>query len=612
MRASSFWVVLALLGGLLAGCGGGGGGSEGAVQVAAPAPESGTLAITITDAEGDFDAYEVDVTSVVLHGSDGTVVETLPLTTRIDFAELTEVTAFLNVATVPAGRYQAASLGLDFTDADIVVQDELGDLHQATPVDEDGNPLGELSVRLQLTDSDSIVIRPGVPAAFSLDFDLDASNTIDLTPPPPASGPVVTVLPFLLASAELEEGRAHRVRGGLRSVNEAEMSVTVNVRPFRHRTGDFGQFTFFTTDDTLYEIDGAGYSGDAGLAALAALPDGAPIIAAGPVEEGSLVAETVLAGSSVPWTDHDVAKGVVVGRQDDTLTLAGVVVGYADGEVVRRDRVAVLLGDQTRVTALGLDNAALSKDSISVGQRVVAFGELSDDGTLDASQDHVRMRLSDLTAQVMRASPLAVDVHFQNGRRPAAYDYTGTGVDPDHDADPTFYEIDTQSLPLSSVDTGDLVRVRGHVNAWASAPADFLAQALIDVSLDMRAAGFIGYWPEATSEPLLAVDSARIELDLAQARSLLKLRGVPLELTNPLASLLLVAPDSGRGVYAVRVRGSGEIHLYREFSGLVDEILRQLESGRLMKVAAAQGRYNESPESLTAGRAGFDFIDPGV
>lgn len=605
MRVVNFWVILTILG-FLSGCGGGGGGSAPAATLNAP-QELGTVAIAITDAEGDYDSYTVDVTSVVLHRADGSVVETLPLSTRIDFSELTEVTEFLTIATVPAGRYRSAVIGLDYTDAEIIVQDDSGALLDATPVNEAGARLGPISVRLQLTDADSIVIRSGIPAAFSLDFDLDASNTIDLTVAPPT----VTVLPFLLASAELEADRVHRVRGLLDSVNQTESSITLNVRPFRHRQGDFGQFSFLTDDATAYEINGEGFTGEEGLAELAGLDSRVPVVAGGPVEAGQLVAHTVLAGTSVPWTDKDVVQGVVVAREDDTLTLSSGLIEFRDGVVDHRGRLSVLVGENTRVSALGLPNDMLTKDSISVGQRIVAFGELADDRTLDATESHVRMQLSDLTADVVVSDPLALDLYFQNGRRPVVYDYSGTGIDPAHDADPEFYEVDTSTLPLSSVVEGDLVRVRGHVSGWMSAPADFLARTLIDVSLDMRSASFVAHWPEATGEPLLAIGPGRIELDLSDTRSILKLRGVPTDEINPLRSMLLTAPPTGRGVYAVRVRGS-EIHLYRNFSDLVDEIIMQLESGQLLKNVGAHGRYNEASESLTTGRAGFDFLEPGM
>ena len=598
------WVLSVLLLFALAGCGGGGGSP--AVEPAQVAPEeTGEVAITVTDAEGDYESYIVDVTSIVLHRADGTTVETLPLTTRIDFAELTEVTEFLTVATVPVGRYHAATLGLDFSGAEILVQDEAGIVHPAVPVDETGTELDQLTVRLNLTDTDSLVIRPGVPAAFSLDFDLDASNTINLTAIPIT----VSVEPFLLATAELESDRAHRVRGLLDAVDEAAGTVTVDVKPFRHRDGRFGSVSFSADDDTVYEINGEHYSGSEGLTALAALTGGIPLVAGGSVADGGLVAETVLAGSSVPWTDHDVARGVVIARETDQLTLSGVVLEYRDGVVVRRGPITVALSEDTRVSALGLPDDTLNKDSISVGQRIVAFGELADDATL-SDTTHVRMQLSNLTGSVVAAEPLAVELHFLSARRPAVYDFTGTGVDPDHDADPAFYQIDTSTLPLGTVESGDLIRARGHVNAWGLAPADFLARTLIDVSLDMRAAAFVAHWPEATANPLLVVDPAGLTLDLMAARSVLKLQGVPLTETNPLESMLLAAPESRRGVYAVRVRGAGEIHLYRNFADLVSEVVAQLDEGQLLKHVGAHGRYNDDDQSLTAGRAVFDFIKP--
>ena len=125
----------------------------------------------------------------------------------------------------------------------VVVQEPDGNLHDALVRDEAGNPFGSLDVRLELTETDQIVIRPGVPAAFSLDFDLDASNEIDFS----AAPPIVTVRPFLLAAAELEADRAHRLRGLLDGVDEAEGVVTIDMRPFRHRRGNFGSMSFAVT-----------------------------------------------------------------------------------------------------------------------------------------------------------------------------------------------------------------------------------------------------------------------------------------------------------------------------------------------------------------------------
>jgi hypothetical protein len=603
-----FWAaVLALL----AACGGGGGSSSAPAPIAAGVDEddTGQIIVALTDAEGDFASYTVTVSSIVLERTDGTVVETLPMSTEVDFAELTDVTELLTVATVPVGRYRQATMRLDYTDASIIVQDNTGDLHEALVQDSAGDPIGMLEVNLELMDSDAIVIRAGVPAAFSLDFDLDASNDID----PAAVPPVVTVQPFLLATAELEAERSHRLRGVLREVDAAAGTVTLNLRPFRHRRGEFGPFSFAVNDATLYEINGVSYQGTNGLTVLSDLANGdaaVPVIAGGMIEAGTLTAETVLAGGSVPWKENDVARGSVVARTGDSLTLSGVVVEYADGLVARRDQMTLLLGADTVVTALGLANESLSKDSISVGQRVTAFGALTDELTLDLTEGRIRMNVSQLTGSVIATDELTLDLHFLNARRPDAFDFSGTGIDGGNDADPAAYQIDTAGLTLDSVDESDLVRVRGHVNGFAVAPADFLALSVVDLAVDDRGAALGAVWADP-ADPTAGISSDRIVVDLSLARALLKIRGVPIDASNPLASVDLVAPDSGRGVYAVAVRSAGidrrEIHLYRSFADLADEVLVQLQAGNSLRFMSVHGRYSTTGELSTA-RASFEFV----
>src|SRR3974390_130205 len=67
--------------------------------------DMGTVDIGITDGQGDFISYAVDVTSLTLTKADGTVVETLPQKTRIDFAQLVDLSEFVTSATIPAGNY---------------------------------------------------------------------------------------------------------------------------------------------------------------------------------------------------------------------------------------------------------------------------------------------------------------------------------------------------------------------------------------------------------------------------------------------------------------------------------------------------------------------------
>ena len=615
----------------LAACGGGGGGGNLAAPATALAPEEeGVLVIGLTDAEGDFVSYEVDVLALSLERVDGTQVEALPLTTRVDFAELTEVTELLTVATVPRGNYRSVALTLDYSDALILVQDSGGAAIPAEARDDDGQLLDQITVRLQLTTSDLIRIVPGAPAAFSLDFDLDASNDIDLT----SSPVVVTVQPFLLATPELETDREHRVRGVLAAADTAEETITLKVRPFRHRAGQFGEFTLSVTDDTQYEVDGEPLSGAEGLMAVADLAENTPLIAQGMVAGGDFVAEAVLAGSSVPWTQSDVVKGVVTAREDRTLTVRGVRIEYADGTHIARNTVTVAVSDDTVVTALGVSAGTLTQQSLSVGQRVVAFGELTEsmgqsesdeiDYSLDATAGRVRMVLSSARGRVVETDPLVVDLHLLSGRRPAIYDFTGTGSSPADDADPEFYQIATATLPLLNLSVDSMIRVRGLVNEFGAAPDDFLARTVINKETDIRPALFIAGWPDSDAMPIASLDDRSVVLDLADARYALRILGRTVagnsaddpadEGVPELDTLTLVATESGRGVYAVRVRGEGEIHVYRSFSELSMELVQQLDAGRELRRTTAHGSYNNEGgvEELKTVRASFDFVVPAV
>src|SRR3989337_1407881 len=51
----------------------------------------GDVVVGLTDAKGDFVHYEVNVESLTLTKANGAVVETLPLSSRVDFAQYTDM-----------------------------------------------------------------------------------------------------------------------------------------------------------------------------------------------------------------------------------------------------------------------------------------------------------------------------------------------------------------------------------------------------------------------------------------------------------------------------------------------------------------------------------------
>lgn len=606
-EAVSFLLAaLAAMGVMFAtGCGGGD---------ATPAPEasgdSGQVTIALTDAEGDFAAYTVNVTSLRLRRGNGDAVETLPLSTRVNFAELVELSELFTIATIPVGFYESLEVSLDFTNAEIVIQDGTNLVEVDRVVDADGNEIGALDVTVHLGERDVIAIFPGVPAHVTLDFDLNASNEIVSIAPEA----VVMVEPTLVALAELERDREHRVRGTLAEVNTAEGAVTLIVRPFRHRTGAFGRFTFGTDAETRFDIDEETFVGSEGVEALAThVGENLPVVAHGRVLNGRLMADIVLAGSSLPNFDADFAEGVVAQRSGDSLIVRGAIVQPSDGTATFRTTVEVLLGEATEVHARFLDTGLLSKDSISVGQRVTVVGVLTGD-VLDATSGKAFMHINQLTGGVVQAEPLALDLIWLNGRRPDAFDFAGTGMPvaaPDvasNDADPRFYEIDTTGLTLAGVEAGDLLRVRGLVNDFGMAPPDFDAITVIDVNLIDRAADLRVVWSEGTDTAFLNLAIDRMDLDLSAAREVLKLAGVPLDLTNPVDAIALVPTADEFGLYAVRTRGSLEIDVFRNFADLVDAVSARLDAGEQLVRIDASGSYTSDEQVLTGRRMAFHFL----
>jgi len=183
----------------LAGCGGSGGGSAGMTTNPTVTPSAcadcGTLMVGLTDADGDFVSYSVDVLSLKLQRANGAQVETLPQTTRVDFAQLTDLSDLLSVASLAPGDFVKGSIRIDYTNADIEVQKGT-DSVKATAVDGSGKPLGVTELEIRLDGRDHLVITKGRAAFLAVDFNLAASNTVDLT----QTTPVVTVQPFIVAS----------------------------------------------------------------------------------------------------------------------------------------------------------------------------------------------------------------------------------------------------------------------------------------------------------------------------------------------------------------------------------------------------------------------------
>ena len=585
---------------LFVGCGGSGSSfSSGS--------DTGDVSISLTDASGEFAAYSVDITSLYLVKQNGTTVSALPpsTSTRVDFTQYTDLSEFLTVASVPAGTYTKVILNLDYSNADVEVQDSTGVAHKATLKDSSGNPLTNLSVTLNLASGNPLQIVPGVPASLALDFDLGASNQVLSTNPA-----VVQVEPFLVADLSLDSSREHRARGLLKDVNTTDQSFEMHLRPFAVRANqEWGLITVKGSTTTHYEIDGLDYDGSAGLTQLYNLAINTPMVVKGTIAgDKTLNASLVLAGTSVPWDNKDVVQGTVIKRTGDTFTVRGHYINRIDGIAIFNSDILVNVDSNTKVTAPLSNLTTVDKDSISVGQVITALGTL-DLNTLPYVLDStgtnnlIRMNVTQLkgTVNTQYVNLLDTKLAYIQGRLINIFDFTGTGSTPDN------YLVNTGSLLTgTSISSGDIVKIRGFVEPFGQAASlgdDFSAISVIDLNQDALAANLALGWLGGATSAFTNLSSSAITIDLSGVSSSnLWLAGVNEDLSS--ASAITLQPqDAAKGHYAIKYRGQVGITLYQKFADFSTALNTALNNGHKVVLVFANGRYSSTDTTLSSSGA---------
>jgi hypothetical protein len=580
---------------LLASCGGAGSTSaqaplEDTNQDQEETVEKTSLMLSLTDAEGDFLSYTVTVSELELTMVNGTVVQVLPEQTTVDFAQYVEISELLSVGEVPVGAYQSASLTLDYSDAEIIVQAENGDAIEAVAVDSEGATLAELEVDLEFMHRSGFVLTPRRIAFLTLDFDLDASHQIEID----GDSAQVEVSPVFLADSEHQLDKDLRVRGLLESV--AESSFNIDLRPFRKREGRFGEIEVLVSDETEFEVNGE--IPEDGLAELAMLPAQSAVAVLGSWDHSAreYTALKVYAGDSLPWNDKDMLRATVVGRSGNTLLVRGGVLERASGPVRFEDAVEVSIGDMTRVLKRGDTDASIA--DISVGSRIFATGFY--DESFDATDGFVRVMLGSVSAEVVQAAPLVIDLHAINGRRVGIYDFSGTGIDEENDADPEAYSISTEGMDLSGLEGGDPIRVRGYVAEFAAAPEDYEAESLLNHT-EVRAHLHIMFDLDSEEDAILSISSEALSLNLLAAtdRHHVLRAGIPSDLSE-LNTEILVQPESEQGLFSILV--DGHIEIYSHFDDFTEALAAHIEAGARLKRCDAHGAYDSLAPSISSKR----------
>jgi len=583
--------------------------------------QNGCTYVNLTDSPGDFLSYTVNVKALTLARSDGTVINLLPTDTTVDFAQYTDLSEFLTLASMPPGLYTSGSITLDYTNADIEVADNSGNAVKIKPLDASGNPVTTLTLAINLDTQGALTLVPGVPRLFQVDFDLAASNTVDLT------NATVTVQPFLVASVDPNLSNQVQVRGPLAAVDMAGSDFTLGLHPFYALSGDYGNLRVFTKNSTVYNINQTAYSGGAGLTALAAAGATTAVIAKGTFDFSSheFIATEVDAGSSVPGGTMDAAEGVILSRSGNSIVMRGTTLYRAGQTAVFRDSVAVTLGAGTIVHEAGSPKGSFDISDISVGQRLLVFGTLTNTNpaslAMDASSGFARLQYTKFDGTVVSApvssgsgGAMAVKAQFIEGRPVSMFNFTGTGTGSGTDADPLNYAVSLPSV-LSGIGVNDPVRVWGFVAPFGSAPPDFNGTTVADyvnanariamawaipgssnVFTSMSSTSGVVLNMASTPTPLLAVlEQGGIATQLTSLSN-----GPPTVQGNMLGvgTCTISTPSCAFGVYAILQDGTVQLHI--TFAGFLSDLTARLNAGGKVRGFYARGGFAGSTDTMQA------------
>jgi hypothetical protein len=605
---------------LLAGCGndgmsGMGGMSSGANTPAACSSSScGPAMLTMTDAKGDFLSYTVNMTSLQLQTASGATVETLPAVTKVDFAQLVDLTEVISAGQIPAAEYVSATLTLDYAGANITADDGTGKAVALKPVDSNGAAIAApVTVSVKLDNAHHLLITAGRTGRLAFDFNLAASNTVDLT------AMTVAVSPTLVATVVPSDNKKVRVRGQFVSASTTANDFVLNVQPFHDQTKTNGQATIAVGMATTYQVNGMAYVGAAGLAALAALPANSMVAAFGTLQTSSqtFTATTVLAGTSFENPSKDMVSGTVIARSGNTLTLRRATLCRRDGDFGAESHdVTVTVADGTAVTEEGMTGKFTIAD-ISVGQHIEAFGMVGSSSgasggdsskTLDATAGAVRLDMTSAWGVVTAMASGSVTVNLQSldGLPVSAFNFAGTGMATASDASAAAYVIDTGALSQTGLAVKSPARVMGFVTPFGKSPPNFMAATLVNFSGVPEA--LVVDWAQkgsATAFTGLTATSTTLTLDLTGVDKLhfIQIGPQTVDLTTLATPPTLMADATAMNqIFAIGHRGKYKTENFNTFASFVAALSADLTPAATVVDLAATGQYDSMANTFTVTR----------
>jgi len=195
-------------------------------------------------------------------------------------------------------------------------------------------------------------------------------------------------------------------------------------------------------------------------------------------------------------------------------------------------------------------------------------------------------------------STLTLDLQSIDKRRIGIFDFSGTGTDSAHDADPENYEITTGTLDISSLEQNDLVMVRGFVTGFGQASDDFLAQTIVDVANVKSFMRVTWAPPSATPFETLSSENIVITRDNHGKFHHLGRAGVIVNLDDLSANTTIQPLSADQGRFLIKHRGSRQF--YTTFESFVSDLEAHLEDGKKVQNLFATGSFDQTSAILTA------------
>jgi Domain of unknown function (DUF4382) len=573
----------------------------------------GTVLATMTDAPGDFLSYVVTVSSLQLQEANGAIVETVPVPTTVDFAQLVNLTELINAGQNPAGRYTSAVMILNYAGATITAQDASGNPVSLTPVDGSGNPItGTEQVSVTLDSAHPLVITAGNTSRIAFDFNIAASDLVNLTTD------TVTVSPTLTATIAPSDDKQVRVRGAFASAGASDF--VVNVEPFWSQT-PIGQFTVNVTSTTTYEVNGTAYTGAAGLSAIAALATGTTIASFGTLDTSTstptFTATNVIAGTSLQSATQYQLSGTVIARSGNTVTLSaatwckpqGIYGGFA------RQSIPVTVASGTVVTEEGGTGSFTIAD-ISVGQHIDVFGSAVQGSaggitSVDATAGEVRLDytpawglITTLTAPSGSAAGSAVvDLMALDGLSVSSFTFTGTGTTSANDATAQSYVVGTGALSQTGLAVNAPIQVLGFVTPFGTAPPDFTAMSLVNYGSITNYLNVSWGWSGSTTALMgLTASSTSLTLSLTNVGWVHDVRIGPenIDLTKLSTVPTIVSSTTGTLNFTISHAPSFNAENFSSFASFVTQLSSELTGSVGVIQINAAGTYDSTTNTFTA------------